>query len=56
MPAKPSRVTKINTGKTPFPTRVDLPADTRIALGMILNERLADFLDLERQANRRIGM
>ncbi|MCC6241372.1 MAG: DNA starvation/stationary phase protection protein Dps [Gemmatimonadaceae bacterium] len=38
--------------KTPFPTRVDLPADTRVALGMILNERLADFLDLERQAKQ----
>ena len=52
MPAKPSKVTKINTSKTPFPTRVDVPADTRIALGMILNERLADFLDLERQAKQ----
>lgn len=52
MPAKPSKVTKINTSKTPFPTRVDVPSDTRIALGMILNERLADFLDLERQAKQ----
>ncbi len=40
------------TMRTPFPTRVDLPADTRSALGMILNERLADFLDLERQAKQ----
>ncbi len=38
--------------KTPFPTRVDLPSNTRSALGMILNERLADFLDLERQAKQ----
>jgi starvation-inducible DNA-binding protein len=37
---------------TPFPTRVDLPGDARAALGMILNERLADFLDLERQAKQ----
>ncbi|MBL0172218.1 MAG: DNA starvation/stationary phase protection protein Dps [Gemmatimonadaceae bacterium] len=41
-----------NTSKTPFATRVDLPANTRAALGMILNERLADFLDLERQAKQ----
>lgn len=40
------------TAKTAFPTRVDLPADTRAALGMILNERLADYLDLERQAKQ----
>lgn len=40
------------TARTAFPTRVDLPADTRVALGMILNERLADFLDLERQAKQ----
>ncbi len=38
--------------KTRFRTRVDLPADTRVAMGMILNERLADFLDLERQAKQ----
>lgn len=36
----------------PFPTRVDLPGDARVALGLILNERLADFLDLERQAKQ----
>jgi starvation-inducible DNA-binding protein len=36
----------------PFPTRIDLPANTRTALGIILNERLADFLDLERQAKQ----
>ncbi len=41
-----------STSKTPFHTRVDLPANTRVALGMILNERLADFLDLERQAKQ----
>ena len=52
MPAKPSKVTRINPSKTPFPTRVDVPANTRIALGMILNERLADFLDLERRAKQ----
>ena len=33
-------------------TRVALPEDTRAALGVILNERLADFLDLERQAKQ----
>lgn len=42
----------VTTARTPFPTRVDLPANTRAALGMILNERLADFLDLERQAKQ----
>ena len=36
-----------STSKTPFHTRVDVPANTRVALGMILNERLADFLDLD---------
>jgi len=36
--------------KTPFPTRVDLPADVRTEMGELLNQRLADFLDLERQA------
>lgn len=41
-----------NGARTVFPTRVDLPANTRTALGMILNERLADFLDLERQAKQ----
>ncbi len=38
--------------RTPFLTRVDLPANTRAAIGMILNERLADMLDLERQAKQ----
>ena len=33
-------------------TRVDLPENTRAAMGMILNERLADVLDLERQAKQ----
>ncbi len=33
-------------------TRVDLPENTRAAMGLILNERLADFLDLERQAKQ----
>lgn len=33
-------------------TRVALPEDTRAALGVILNERLADCLDLERQAKQ----
>ena len=33
-------------------TRIDLPAHTRAAMGMILNERLADDLDLERQAKQ----
>jgi starvation-inducible DNA-binding protein len=37
---------------TRFRTRVDLPENTRVAMGMILNERLADFLDLERQAKQ----
>jgi starvation-inducible DNA-binding protein len=41
-----------NGSKTTFPTRVAIDADTRNALGMILNERLADFLDLERQAKQ----
>lgn len=40
------------TLSTPFPTRVDVPVDSRVALGVILNERLADFLDLERQAKQ----
>ncbi|MEQ1693312.1 MAG: DNA starvation/stationary phase protection protein Dps [Gemmatimonas sp.] len=52
MAAKPSKVAKTDISKTTFPTRVDLPANTRTALGMILNERLADFLDLERQAKQ----
>lgn len=38
------------TQKTPFRSRIDLPDDTKAAIGLILNERLADFLDLERQA------
>jgi len=37
---------------TQFSTRIDLPADSRTALGLILNERLADALDLERQAKQ----
>ncbi len=37
---------------THFHTRIDLPANTRAAMGLILNERLADFLDLERQAKQ----
>lgn len=44
--------TSLVTTKTTFPTRVDLPANARNAIGMILNERLADFLDLERQAKQ----
>ena len=38
--------------QTHFHTRIDLPADTRAAMGIILNKRLADFLDLERQAKQ----
>jgi len=38
--------------RTHFHTRIDLPADTRAAMGMILNNRLADYLDLERQAKQ----
>lgn len=38
--------------KTHFHTRIDLPANTRAAMGTILNKRLADFLDLERQAKQ----
>lgn len=38
------------TLKTPFRSRIDLPDETKVAIGVILNERLADFLDLERQA------
>ncbi len=37
---------------TPFSTRVALPMNTRAAIGVILNERLADILDLERQAKQ----
>lgn len=37
---------------TPFHSRIDLPENTRNAIGLILNERLADFLDLERQAKQ----
>ncbi len=37
---------------TQFHTRIALPADTRAAMGMILNDRLADYLDLERQAKQ----
>ncbi|GAB1341743.1 DNA starvation/stationary phase protection protein Dps [Gemmatimonas sp.] len=33
-------------------TRVALPEDTRAAMGVILNERLADMLDLERRAKQ----
>jgi starvation-inducible DNA-binding protein len=38
--------------ETPHRTRVDLPENTRVAMGLILNERLADILDLERQAKQ----
>lgn len=51
LPAKAS-TSLVTTSRTPFATRVDLPANTRVALGIILNERLADFLDLERQAKQ----
>jgi len=55
-PAKPTAprtaVAVAKVTSTPFPTRVDLPGDARAALGLILNERLADFLDLERQAKQ----
>lgn len=44
-------VKKSNT-TTHFHTRIDLPANTRAAMGIILNERLADYLDLERQAKQ----
>ncbi|WP_411280836.1 DNA starvation/stationary phase protection protein Dps [Gemmatimonas sp.] len=37
---------------TQFHTRIDLPAETRLAMAVLLNERLADFLDLERQAKQ----
>ena len=37
---------------THFHTRIDLPANTRAAMGVILNARLADYLDLERQAKQ----
>lgn len=37
---------------TPFRSRIDLPDNTKVAVGLILNERLADFLDLERQAKQ----
>jgi starvation-inducible DNA-binding protein len=37
---------------TTFHTRIDVPATTRVAMGLILNERLADYLDLERQAKQ----
>ena len=49
MPAK--RTVKAPT-TPPFATRVNLPGNTRVAIGMILNERLADYLDLERQAKQ----
>lgn len=52
MPTKTAKVGTTDITKTTFPTRVDLPANTRNAIGMILNERLADFLDLERQAKQ----
>ena len=52
MATKTAKVGKTDISKTAFPTRVDLPANTRTAIGMILNERLADFLDLEQQAKQ----
>lgn len=44
--------TALVTTKTAFPTRIELPANTRGTIGAMLNERLADFLDLERQAKQ----
>jgi len=44
-----SKSTKV---RTHFHTRVDVPAVTRAAMGVILNARLADYLDLERQAKQ----
>lgn len=38
--------------RTHHRTRVALPEDVRAALGVVLNERLADFLDLERRAKQ----
>ncbi len=54
MPANRPKSTKANTTSisTPFSSRIDLPANSRMALGIVLNERLADFLDLERQAKQ----
>jgi len=42
----------VTTPTTPFPTRVALPVTTRAAMGAMLNARLADLLDLERQAKQ----
>lgn len=35
-----------------FRTRIDMPAEVRLAMARMLNARLADFLDLERQAKQ----
>jgi starvation-inducible DNA-binding protein len=40
------------TQKVLFPTRIDLPDDTRASTIQLLNGRLADALDLERQAKQ----
>jgi starvation-inducible DNA-binding protein len=40
------------TTKVAFPTRVALPETARTKMVEVLNERLADFLDLERQAKQ----
>ena len=37
---------------TQFHPRIDLPAETRLSMAVLLNERLADYLDLERQAKQ----
>ncbi len=52
--AKGASTALVTTARSlaPFPTRVALPMNTRAALGVILNERLADILDLERQAKQ----
>ena len=41
-----------STMKAAFPTRVELPDSARARMVEVLNERLADFLDLERQAKQ----
>ncbi len=41
-----------STTKAAFPTRVALPESARMRMVEVLNERLADFLDLERQSKQ----
>ncbi len=54
MPASPNdRLTKLLVQKTPLhPTRNDLPEETRAEVAALLNQRLADCIDLQTQCKQ----